>query len=581
MEDLNVPIFAQAKIEYTNQLVDVLYPHMYDGVKSIYDESKVIYAKKTSTPILFLFRELLEKVPIWNSEIIESECSRIMNNSKCDWIDDLITAVFISHTKILTSIGPNNTFNKINVTIPKTTSFIHKSYINLARELWKNPYLFNESVPGHEYQRNCKEIENIIKQCVEGTIRQLLPIKEILREHLDTYEDNTRITSKADIKQLLKEELSELKNSIIQTNLSENDDPSEEDNHDEGQALDNITENEQSFNIVNEKDKEYKEDKEDNDDLHVQHNLSVESDLKEDNTFTDNLGNDIKVNNGLSDIASEVISQSSKEVFYADDDPSEEQINKQVNDIVVNDITIPVEDDGAINGGAIDDGTIENGAIKNNLDKDNNPVGTEPKYDNADIVSDTLGEEKNKDIKLSDMMKHMKDPVEVNVVKNTESPPNKGEINNHDVIAPIDDSSFGLNAIFGKPEVKETPPEVKETLPEVKETPPEVKETLPEVKETPPEVKSENNTDIKGDISSDPTSLFKKDESTESIETKVNEEKKDNKEKQVVQIDHDDLDETSSLANFFNDMKQVVEDKGIKVEESKNFSLFEDASEIG
>ena len=73
MEDLNVPIFAQAKIEYTNQLVDILYPHMYDGIKSIYDESKVIYVKKTGTPILLLFRELLEKVPIWNNEIIESE----------------------------------------------------------------------------------------------------------------------------------------------------------------------------------------------------------------------------------------------------------------------------------------------------------------------------------------------------------------------------------------------------------------------------------------------------------------------------------------------------------------------------
>ena len=42
MEDLNVPIFAQAKIEYTNQLVDILYPHIYDGIKSIYDESKII-----------------------------------------------------------------------------------------------------------------------------------------------------------------------------------------------------------------------------------------------------------------------------------------------------------------------------------------------------------------------------------------------------------------------------------------------------------------------------------------------------------------------------------------------------------
>ena len=95
--------------------------------------------KKTSIPITLIFRELLEKVPIWNIEIVDSECSRIINNSKCDWIEDLITAVFISHTKILTSIGPNQSFHKINVTIPKTSNFIHKSYINIAREIWKKP----------------------------------------------------------------------------------------------------------------------------------------------------------------------------------------------------------------------------------------------------------------------------------------------------------------------------------------------------------------------------------------------------------------------------------------------------------
>ena len=149
MEELNTPIFAQAKVEYTSQLIDVLYPHIFDGVKSIYDESKLLYLSK-KTPILLIFRELLEKVPIWNSEIIESECNRIINNSNCDWIDDLITAVFISHTKILTSIGPNQSFHKINITIPKSSSFIHKCYINTAREIWKNPYLFNESVPGYE-----------------------------------------------------------------------------------------------------------------------------------------------------------------------------------------------------------------------------------------------------------------------------------------------------------------------------------------------------------------------------------------------------------------------------------------------
>ena len=61
MDDLNIPIFAQAKIEYTKQLVETLYPHMYDGIKSIYDESKVLYASKTNTPIMLFFRELLEK----------------------------------------------------------------------------------------------------------------------------------------------------------------------------------------------------------------------------------------------------------------------------------------------------------------------------------------------------------------------------------------------------------------------------------------------------------------------------------------------------------------------------------------
>ena len=145
MDDSNVPIFAQAKLEYTKQLVDVLYMNMYDGVRSIYDDSKQLHIRK-STSIINVFRSLLEKVPTWNTEIIEAETERIMKVSKCDWLDDLLTAVFISHTRILMSIGPNQNYNKINVTIPKTTTFIHKTYINIAREVWKNPYLFNDLV---------------------------------------------------------------------------------------------------------------------------------------------------------------------------------------------------------------------------------------------------------------------------------------------------------------------------------------------------------------------------------------------------------------------------------------------------
>ena len=77
---------------------------------------------------------------------------------------------------------------KINLKIPKIDHFIHKCYIESAREMWKNPYLFNENVPGHEYQRNSKEIELIIKLSIENTIRNLLPIRETNQKEFEKLE---------------------------------------------------------------------------------------------------------------------------------------------------------------------------------------------------------------------------------------------------------------------------------------------------------------------------------------------------------------------------------------------------------
>ena len=150
MEENNSPIFSQAKLEYTKQLINILSPHMFDGIKSVYDESKTVHRMDTTKSIILLFRVFLEKVPSWSNEIIETETNRIIQLSDCDWLDDLITAVFISHTKILTSIGTNVNNVNVDLTIPKTINFIHKCYINVAREIWKNPYLFDDFVIGSD-----------------------------------------------------------------------------------------------------------------------------------------------------------------------------------------------------------------------------------------------------------------------------------------------------------------------------------------------------------------------------------------------------------------------------------------------
>ena len=538
MEELNTPIFAQAKVEYTKQLIEILYPHMFDGVKSIYDESKIIYSSKTGTPILLLFRELLEKVPIWNSEIIDSECSRIINNSKCDWIDDLITAVFISHTKILTSIGPNQSFQRINVTIPKTSSFVHKAYINTARELWKNPYLFNENIPGHEYQRNSKEIENVIKNCIENTIRHLLPIKEILKEHLDTEGDNNLLNQKEEIKKLLRDELKELKSHVKLNETSDNED------------------NEEIENKEIEKEEIEKEE--------INHGPMIkkegEEDINLDPAIKDNDDTEEQILEGellpllaekLEEITEKDKEDNTNLMFPSSDDPTDEQVEKQCSDIVVNDITIPVE-------------------IPNENKQDEPPK--EEKYDNVDVTIDTKEEEDPE--RLKRLMTNMEVKEEVNVIKsdnNTiDSILNQPKLEPEPVPEPLPQPipepkpvpepkpSFSFNSLYPNMN-KDKPISVEKVEPAPKPAPEPVPKPTPEPVSKPLQIISEDK----------------------PIENKLEEPKSPRKDIVTVK-NEDDIDETSSLAHFFNDMKQIVEDKGIKIETNKdnNFTLFEDAPEV-
>ena len=527
MEELNTPIFAQAKVEYTKQLIEILYPHMFDGVKSIYDESKVINSSKNGTPVLLLFRELLEKVPIWNSEIIDSECSRIINNSYCDWIDDLITAVFISHTKILTSIGPNQSFQKINVTIPKTSTFIHKSYINTARELWKNPYLFNENIPGHEYQKNNKEIENIIKNCIENTIRNLLPIKEILKEHLEGETDNNLLNQKEELKKLLREELNDLKSNIM------------------------IEENNKS-NLSSEID-DIPDSVENNDDLEP-----IIKKEEEDNTEIFSFDNNDQI-------------ETQTAMFPLSDDPTEDQVKEKCTDIVVNDITIPVD-----------------------IQEEN--------YDNINLITENIIEKEEDDPnRLKRLMTNMEKKEEINVIK-TEGIGDQIIYPNTllDSLPIIDPNTLSDSLpIIDPNKLSDSLPIIDpNTLPIIPKYQPEPQpQPEPEPEPEPKKEKIINKSapsfslgNLYPNMNKNPISVEKindsKKESLNIIEENkpvtINDELKSPRKDIVIVKNEDDIDETSSLAHFFNDMKQIVEDKGIKIEINKenNYSLFEDADEV-
>ena len=147
MEDGNLAVLVDAKTEYTKQLVNILKPNLYDGIKEIFLESRDHCLENDDiNNTLPHFQSLLSQVPKWNQDIINTKSELIMSDSKCDWLDDLITAVFISHTRILTSINYSKNKKKINLKIPKVEHFIHQCYISAARCFYKIPFMFDDSV---------------------------------------------------------------------------------------------------------------------------------------------------------------------------------------------------------------------------------------------------------------------------------------------------------------------------------------------------------------------------------------------------------------------------------------------------
>ena len=74
---------------------------------------------------------------------------------------------------------------KIDINIPKLDSFIHKIYINVARKIYKNVYLFEINIQPLQVQKNFRELEIIVQECILNTIRENIPVEAILKAYMD------------------------------------------------------------------------------------------------------------------------------------------------------------------------------------------------------------------------------------------------------------------------------------------------------------------------------------------------------------------------------------------------------------
>ena len=201
---------VETKNEYTTHLNNILTPFIFEGLQSIYREAMQLAG---TNDILKRFQTFLKRVPKWNQTMIEEETNRIINSSHSyGWINDLIKATLKANLIVLMYNPTSKVQNKVNPGFYqdiKTTDFIHKIYIECARELYNNPYLLYHNYPPIEIKRNQRDCMNIIKDCIKEAIRKLLPVKHILQIYLgedmemDKMDDKfERVISEAEEKNL-------------------------------------------------------------------------------------------------------------------------------------------------------------------------------------------------------------------------------------------------------------------------------------------------------------------------------------------------------------------------------------------
>ena len=192
MDDYNLNVLSDAKNEYSSRLLNILTPLIIQGIKSIFTEAvDLCLDNDEDDKYLMTFQNFLSRVPKWSNTIIDEETKRIIKESKCSYLEDLLTCVHITQVKILTSIRVSNNQKKIDIDIPKLNVFIHNVYINFARKLYTNCYLFEKNIMPLDYQKNMRECEVLCRESILEVIRNSMPIEHILRAYMDetTYDD--------------------------------------------------------------------------------------------------------------------------------------------------------------------------------------------------------------------------------------------------------------------------------------------------------------------------------------------------------------------------------------------------------
>ena len=182
--DSVLSVYSDARAEYTKQLCMFLVPAYFQFYIELLEKAKQTMVAEPKRA-LWQFQTYLNEIHDWNMEKVNHEIHTIHNNCGCDYMEDLLTAVFIAHTKVLTAIRLSANNKKVEINVPKVEHFLFKVLCETSKLLWSSTYLFRDGITGMEKQQNYRSIEQILNEGILQAVRNLVPVKSILKDFMN------------------------------------------------------------------------------------------------------------------------------------------------------------------------------------------------------------------------------------------------------------------------------------------------------------------------------------------------------------------------------------------------------------
>lgn len=154
---------------------------IYDGIYSLF---QVALAESKPDEIFRTFQKFLKEIKTWNNSILVDEVKRI--KTEIPSIDKTLAASFMANVKVLNTLRPKN--KQVSVVLPTLDYFIHQVYINCAREVYSNPFLFDHRIDVAVQSENKERVMEIIRTKILSTIQSIIPIDELFNDinYVDT-----------------------------------------------------------------------------------------------------------------------------------------------------------------------------------------------------------------------------------------------------------------------------------------------------------------------------------------------------------------------------------------------------------